>query len=356
MTNSLHVVIMAGGTGTRFWPYSREIHPKQFLDILGTGKTLLQMTYDRFAAFIPIENIFVATNERHEALATEQLPKLKKDKLLLEPAKRNTAPCIAYSCYKITSKNPDATIVVAASDHVIFNEVAFQKAIQTACDVADDQKLMAIGIQPNRPASEYGYLKYLSDGNAVKQVLSFTEKPSKKTAQQFLHSGNYVWNAGIFVWSGKAIKNAFKEYLPEMNKLFKQMASSFYKPEEREVIKKKYLQCENISVDYGILEKSENVYVVLGNFDWADLGTWSSLYNYERKDDLGNVTRGEVMTYEVQNSLILSKEDKLVVVQGLDEYVVVDTEASLLICQRDNEAIFKKVILDMNTKQKNKFL
>lgn len=351
-----YVVIMAGGTGTRFWPYSREAHPKQFLDILGTGKTLLQMTHERFASFVPTENIFIATNDRYEELVKEQLPMLTQDQLLLEPAKRNTAPCVAYACYKIASKTPEAPIIIAPSDHAIFNESAFQNVIMTACKASDDQKLITIGIQPNRPATGYGYIKYESSNEEIKKVHSFTEKPNQEVAQQFLDSGDYVWNAGIFVWSGQAIMNAFGQHLPEMDQLFNRISSSFYQSTERDIIKKEYLECEDISIDYGILEKSSNVHVVLGDFDWSDLGSWASLHGYSDKDPEGNVTRGEVMAYDVQDSLILGKKGKLVLVQGLNKHVVVDTDESLLICERDNEEILKKAIANIKEQQKNEFL
>lgn len=351
-----YVVIMAGGTGTRFWPHSREAHPKQFLDIFGTGKSLLQMTYDRFAVFVPDDHIFIATNDRYEDLVKEQLPSLTENQLLLEPAKRNTAPCIAYACYKIASLNPEAPIIIAPSDHAIFNDAAFQKTIKTACDSADDEKLITIGIQPNRPATGYGYIKYKSNSSDIKEVNSFTEKPNQKVAEQFIASGDYVWNAGIFVWSGKAIINAFEQHLPAMDGLFKQVASFFYQASERDVIKREYLQCEDISIDYGILEKSKNVHVVLGDFDWSDLGSWASLHGHGEKDTSGNVIRGEVFAYDVHDSLIIAKQGKLVVVQGLKSHVVVDTEKSLLICEKDNEAILKQAIADIKSQGKQEFL
>jgi len=351
-----YVVIMAGGTGTRFWPHSREAHPKQFLDILGTGKSLLQMTFDRFAAFVPDDHIFIATNDRYEDLVMEQLPSLTENQLLLEPAKRNTAPCIAYACYKIASKSPDAPIIIAPSDHAIFNEAVFQKTIMTACAAADTDKLITIGIQPNRPATGYGYIKYEPSSGDIKQVNSFTEKPNQEVAEQFIASGDYVWNAGIFVWSGQAIINAFEQHLPTMDGLFKKVTSFFYQASERDVIKKEYLQCEDISIDYGILEKSKNVHVVLGDFDWSDLGSWASLHGYGEKDTAGNVLRGEILAYDVHNSLIIAEKDKLVVVQGLKNHVVVDTEKSLLICEKDNEAILKQAIAEIKSQGKNEFL
>jgi mannose-1-phosphate guanylyltransferase len=356
MMNNAYAVIMAGGTGTRFWPHSKEAHPKQFLDILGTGKTLLQMTYDRFAAFIPEENIFISTNDRYESLVKEQLPKLTQDQLLLEPAKRNTAPCIAYACYKIASKNPDSPIIIAPSDHAIFNEASFQTSIQIACDAADNDKLITIGIQPNRPATGYGYIKFSKSEDDVKKVDSFTEKPSKEIAQEFIDSGEYVWNAGIFVWSGNAIRNAFRNNLTAMSELFENISKSFYKPEESDVIKREYLKSENVSIDYGILEKSKDVHVVLGDFDWSDLGSWASLHGYSEKDESGNVTRGEVMTYEVKNSLILGEEGKLIVVQGLNNHVIIDTKESLLVCEKDNEAVLKQAIADIKLKKLDKYL
>jgi mannose-1-phosphate guanylyltransferase len=347
---------MAGGTGTRFWPHSVEAHPKQFLDILGTGKSLLQMTFDRFAAFVPEDHIFIATNDRYEGLVKDQLPSLQADQFLLEPAKRNTAPCIAYACYKIASKNPDAPIIIAPSDHAIFNEASFQKSVMIACDGADSDKLITIGIPPNRPATGYGYIKYARESTNIKQVNSFTEKPSLAVAEEVLASGDYGGTAGIFVWSGRAIMNAFEQHLPTMDGIFKQVANSFYTESERAVIKKQYLACEDISIDYGILEKSPNVQVVLGEFDWSDLGSWASLHAFGDKDDKDNVIRGEVLTYDVHNSLIIGKEDKLVVVQGLKDHVVVDTEKSLLICEKDNEAILKQAIAEIKSQGKHTFL
>lgn len=356
MMEQPYVVIMTGGAGTRLWPHSREAHPKQFLDVLGTGKTLLQMTYERFAAFVPKKNIFIATNERYEKLVIEQLPVLENDQILLEPAKRNTAPCIAYACYKIATKAPHAPIIIAPSDHAIFNEANFQNSINTACQAADNQKLITLGIEPNRPTSRFGYIKYHSNSSQVKKVESFTEKPDEETAKKFIESGDYVWNAGIFVWTGNAIKDAFKKYLPEMANLFEELRTSFYQDDERDVIKREYLQCEDISIDYGILEKSDNVHVVLGDFDWSDLGSWASIHDHGQKDEAGNVTRGDVMTYDVHDSLIIGKEGKLIVVQGLDKYVVVDTKESLLICERDNEVVLKRAIADIKRQKNNEFL
>lgn len=356
MINNAYAVIMAGGTGTRFWPHSREAHPKQFLDIFGTGKTLLQMTYERFVSFVPKENIFIATNERYEDLVMEQLPIFQKDQILLEPAKKNTAPCVAYACYKIAAKTPDSPIIITPSDHAIFNEANFQNSIGAACLATDNDKLITIGIQPNRPAIGYGYIKYNSESGAVKKVESFTEKPDEETAKKFLESGDYVWNAGIFVWSGNAIKDAFEKCLPEMAKQFEQLSSTFYHDDERDVIKREYLQCEDISIDYGILEKSDNVHVVLGDFDWSDLGSWVSIYEHGKKDEAGNVIRENVMTYDVHNSLIIGKEDKLIVVQGLDKYVVVDTKESLLICERDNKTVLKQAIADIKKQSNDQFL
>jgi len=356
MRQEAFVVIMAGGTGTRFWPHSKEDHPKQFLDILGIGKSLLQMTVDRFEAILPAENIFISTNERYADLVQQQLPSLTKDQLLLEPDKRNTAPCIAYACYKIAAKNPEAPIIIAPSDHAIFNDAAFQAAIDTAFTATDDKKLITIGIQPTRPATGYGYINYQSSDNPIKTVISFTEKPDEAKAKELLESGDYVWNAGIFVWSGNAILNAFQKHLPAMAKLFGDMAPMYYTNEESDVIKKQYLLSENISIDYGILEKSEHVHVVLGEFDWSDLGSWASLHENSKKDSNQNAIRGEAITYDVKDSLIFGQERKMMVVEGLENYVIVDTPDSLLIYTKGKEKIVKQAIDQMKSTGRDQHL
>jgi mannose-1-phosphate guanylyltransferase len=272
MNKDLFVVLMAGGVGTRFWPYSRNSRPKQFLDVLSTGKTLLQSTFDRFAPLCPAENILVVTNEEHGAITAQQLPQLKSDQILTEPMRKNTAPCIAYASWKIAKKNKNAVVVVSPADHLILNEKEFQDTIKKCSEYAQGQNnLITLGIEPTRPETGYGYIQYIDGGNPLKKVKTFTEKPELSLAKKFLESGDFVWNAGIFVWGVQAIINAFNKHLPEMSEVFEEAAPSFYTPEEKEAIQQAYGQCKNISIDYGIMEKAYFVFVVFSNFTFSDL-------------------------------------------------------------------------------------
>ena len=284
----VYVVIMAGGIGSRFWPYSRNNHPKQFLDILGVGSSLLQMTYQRFAKICPVENIYIVTNSDYESLVKEQLPEIDDEQLLLEPQRRNTAPCIALSSDKILRKNPDAKIIVSPSDHAIFKDDLFYSSLNDALEAVEDgDKLVTIGIKPHRPETGYGYIQYHTDEQAaIKKVKTFTEKPQLDLAQKFFESGEFVWNSGIFIWHVKAITKAFEEFLPEVSEIFQEGQKHFFTPKETSFIKNAYSQCKNISIDYAIMEKAANVYVVLGNFGWSDLGSWGSLFEMREKDKL----------------------------------------------------------------------
>ena len=275
---------MAGGVGVRFWPYSRNSKPKQFLDVLGTGKTLLQSTIDRFLPVCPVENIYVVTHDEHADLVKEQLPQLGADQILAEPMRKNTAACIAYSSYKIAQKNPDAIIVVTPSDHLILMEEEFQDVIKKAADQAKSQdKLMTLGITPSRPETGYGYIQYHTDKTFAKKVKTFTEKPELSLAKKFLESGDFVWNSGIFIWGAKAIIDAFHRYLPEMAEVFDDIKAKLGTSEEKEAILSAYSQCKNISIDYGVMEKAQNVYVCLGTFTWSDLGSWASIHEISDK-------------------------------------------------------------------------
>ncbi len=359
MTNSnTYVIIMAGGVGTRFWPYSRKDHPKQFLDVLGVGKSLLQLTYHRFLKLCPEENIYIVSNERYYDLIKEQLPGTTDDQILLEPNGRNTAPCIAYASYKIKKKNPDAVTIVTPSDHAIFMEDEFINVCQTALDfAATEGQLLTIGIKPSRPETGYGYIQYRQDSEGpVKKVKTFTEKPQLELAVTFIESGDFVWNAGIFIWKAEEIVKAFEKFLPEIAEIFGGISEAYYTDDEKEKIAWAYAQTKAISIDYGVMEKAENVYVVLGDFGWSDLGSWSSLHEYHDKDENNNVIDGNVMLYGCSDCIIRTPEGKLVVVQGLKDYLVADCEDVLLICNKDDEKKIRSIVNDVKSLKGEKYL
>ena len=317
MNKNLYVVLMAGGVGTRFWPYSRNSRPKQFLDVLGTGKTLLQSTYERFLPLCPQENIFIVTHEEHRDLTLEQIPEIQSGQLLAEPMRKNTAPCIAYACHKIAKSNPDAIVVVAPSDHLILNEEDFHTTIRKAADQAKGQdKLITLGIKPVRPETGYGYVQYLESKNPLKKVKTFTEKPELALAKKFIESGDFVWNAGIFIWGVQAILKSFAKHLPEMAEVFEELAPKLYTSEEKAGVESAYAQCKSISIDYAIMEKADNVYVWLSNFTWSDLGSWSSLHELSPKDEHNNAVSADALLYDTRNSVIKSEAGKLIVVQA----------------------------------------
>lgn len=345
--NNNFVVIMAGGVGTRFWPFSRTNNPKQFHDVLGTGKSLLQQTAARFDGICPKENIYIVTSADYVNLIKQQLPFLSDEQILAEPIRRNTAPCVAYASYKIAKKNPNANIIVAPSDHIILQEREFERRINIAINEAmNEDVLVTLGIQPSRPDTGYGYIQYIQDDNEVKKVKTFTEKPHLELAKAFLESGEYVWNAGIFVWNVRAIKKAFDLYLPKMAEIFDDGEPFYFTDQESDFISKAYHICKSISIDNGIMEKAQNVFVVLSDFGWSDLGTWKSLYEVSNKDESENVTDGHVMLYDVKNSIIKTPQERLVVVQGLDGYIVAEYDNVLMICQKDQEQKVKNFVAD----------
>jgi len=358
MNPNYYVVIMAGGIGSRFWPMSRQHNPKQFHDILGTGRTLLQQTADRYQTVCPTENIFIVTNKDYYGLVKEQLPELSDDQILLEPVGRNTAPCVAYACMKIGVKNPNACVVVAPSDHVILKEEAFAKSVLEGLQIASENDvLLTLGIKPSRPDTGYGYIRYQEDtlGSAHK-VKTFTEKPNLTLAKEFLKSGDYVWNAGIFIWSIASIEKALKQHLMEMHEIFSDGLSTFYTEDEAKFINVAYGQCKSISIDYGIMEKSKNVFTLLSEFGWSDLGTWKSLFDISPKDADGNVIGGNVMTYQTKNTIIkTTSTDKLIVVQGLDNYIVAESDGVIMVCDKDQEQMVKDFVNDTKAKQAKKF-
>jgi mannose-1-phosphate guanylyltransferase len=338
---------MAGGAGTRFWPFSRSNYPKQFHDVLGTGRTLLQQTADRFAKVCPPENIYVVTSTEYRDIVQAQLPQLTPQQILLEPVRRNTAPCIAYACYKIGLRNPEANLVVAPADHIILKEEEFVRTIETAlAATAKEDILVTLGIKPSRPDTGYGYIQYIPSKKSIKKVKTFTEKPYLELARKFLESGDYVWNAGIFVWSVKSILKNFDRHLPDVAELFDDGKNHFYRADEETFINKVYSLCKNISIDYGIMEKADEVYVVLSDFGWSDLGTWKSLYDVSPKDENGNVLDGNTMAYETRDCIVKTPKDRLVVTYGLDGFIVAEYDNVLLICKKDEEQRVRDFVAD----------
>lgn len=345
--NNNYVIIMAGGIGTRFWPFSRTSNPKQFHDVLGTGKTLLQQTAERFEDICPKENIYVVTSSDYIDLVQQQLPYLAAGQILAEPCRRNTAPCVALASYKIAQQNPDANIVVAPADHIILKEKEFEKKIKIALAAASKADiLVTLGISPSRPDTGYGYIQYVPEEGEVKKVKSFREKPQLALAQEFLASGEYVWNAGIFIWSSKAIIKAFEEYAPAIHQIFEQGNAVYFTDKENEFIDQAYQTCQSISIDYAIMEKAQNVHVVLGDIGWSDLGTWKSLYEISDKDQHQNVVDGKVLLYNVKDSIIKTPHNRLVVVQGLEGYIVAEYDNVLMICQKDQEQKVKDFVAE----------
>jgi mannose-1-phosphate guanylyltransferase len=348
MNKNLYVVLMAGGVGVRFWPYSRNSKPKQFLDVLGTGKSLLQSTYERFLPLCPPENICVVTHEEHATLVKEQLPDLKNDQILAEPMRKNTTACIAYASYKIHAKNKDAVIVVSPSDHLVLKENEFRDIIKKAADQAKAQdKLITLGIKPTRPETGYGYIQYHTEKSFAKKVKTFTEKPELSLAKKFLESGDFVWNAGIFVWGAQAIIGSIQTYMPEMAEVFEEIKSKLGTPEEKEAIGIVYPQCKNISIDYGIMEKAPNVYVCLGDFSWSDLGSWASIHEISAKDENNNVIQANALTYDVRNCIVKGSENKLIVAQGLNGYLIGEFGNVIIVCEKDKEEQFRRFVNDV---------
>ncbi|TDE10052.1 mannose-1-phosphate guanylyltransferase [Dyadobacter psychrotolerans] len=340
-----YVIIMAGGVGTRFWPFSRASFPKQFHDVLGTGKTLLQQTVDRFEGVCPPENIYIVTSQEYKDLVKEQIPFLTDDQILLEPHRRNTAPCIAYACYKIASRDPDANVIVAPADHIILNEEVFRDTVRIALGAARTEDiLVTLGIQPTRPDTGYGYIQYIPDKLMVKKVKSFTEKPQLELALQFLDSGDFLWNAGIFIWNINSFKKALSQFQPDIAEIFEQGHEHYYTELEESFIHKAYQHCGSISIDNGIMEKADNVHVVLSSFGWSDLGTWKSLYEVSEKDQNQNVKEGNLILHNTTNSIIKMPSDKLVVINGLEGFIVAEYDGVLMICKKEDEQKVKEFV------------
>lgn len=358
MSANTYVVIMAGGIGSRFWPFSRVNHPKQFHDVLGIGESLLQSTVKRFEGICPPEHIYVVTNREYETLVKEHLPALGEDQLLLEPIGRNTAPCIAYATYKILSKNPNANIVVSPADHVILREESFKKCINQALEATQDQEiLVTLGIKPTRPDTGYGYIQFLDNQqDDLKKVKTFTEKPSLEIAQMFIDSGEFVWNSGIFIWNIQAIVHAFEQHLSELADTFEEGRAVLNTDKEEAFINRAYSHSRNISIDYGIMEKADNVFVIEGDFGWSDLGSWNSLYSVTEKTSEGNVIDGNILLYDVNNCIIKTPKDQLVVVQGLTDYIIAEHDNVLMICRREDEQKVKDFVSDAKSQKGNQYI
>ena len=344
-----HLVVMAGGVGSRFWPMSTPERPKQFIDVLGCGKTLLQLTIARFEGIIDKSNIWIVTSDKYADVVHQQVPEVDESHILLEPCRRNTAPCIAYVSWRIKSVNPNANIVVTPSDHVVLQETEFRRVVKSAMSfTSESDAIVTLGMRPSRPETGYGYIEAdLSSASArnaeIYRVDSFREKPDLATAEKYIRRSNYLWNAGIFIWSAKTIVNAFRVYQPAMARLFEELLPYYGTAKEQEMINAQYAQCENISVDYAIMEKAEEIFVFPASFGWSDLGTWGSLHEHTPHDGYNNsALGGNITLYETRNCMIHTLQEKKVVVQGLDGYIVAENDDTLLICKISEEQRIKQ--------------
>ncbi len=356
--NNNYCIIMAGGIGSRFWPLSRVVKPKQFLDILGVGRTFLQQTFDRFSTIIPKENFLVVTSIKYKDLVLEQLPGLNEEQVLLEPLRRNTAPCIAYAAYKIKTKNPNANLIVAPSDHIILKEEEFIRQIKNGLGFTkENDALLTLGVKPNRPETGYGYIQVkkkakFNELTNLYKVKTFTEKPDEQMANVFVESGEFFWNSGIFIWSLPSLIKAFETHLQNVSSLFEKGMKLYNTNNEVHFINKTYSECPGISIDYGIMEKAKNVYVLTADFGWSDLGTWGSLYENKEKDTEGNVISGDnILTYNTKNCIINISDQKVAVLQGLDGYIVAESNETLMICKKEDEQQIKQFVTDVKIKK-----
>ncbi|NVO32118.1 mannose-1-phosphate guanylyltransferase [Hymenobacter lapidiphilus] len=357
MNQHTYLVVMAGGIGSRFWPFSRTNHPKQFHDVLGVGRSMLQMTVDRFAGICPAENVFVVTNRDYTELVQQHLPEMPADQILGEPIGRNTAPCIAYASYRIARQDPQAVIIVSPADHAVVRVDEFRRVVSQAVDAARTQDiLITIGLQPTRPDTGYGYIQYREGQEAgipveLRKVKTFTEKPNLELAQEFVRSGDFLWNSGLFVWRAEVIVRAFGQYLSDIAEVFEEGAAELGTEREVDFITRAYAHCRNISIDYGVMEKADNVYVMPAEFGWSDLGTWDSLHRIGQPDAQGNVVDGDTLLYDTTNCMIKTPTERLVVVQGLEGYIVAEYDNVLLICKRTEEQRVKEFVADAKAKK-----
>ncbi|MBN8836839.1 MAG: mannose-1-phosphate guanylyltransferase [Sphingobacteriia bacterium] len=360
MNQHHYVAIMAGGIGSRFWPKSRTAYPKQFLDILNTGKTLIQWTYERYASFMPDENIYIVTSEEYVNIVAKQLPKIPRENILAEPSRKNTAPCVAYIAFKLMQKDPKASLVVAPSDHMILDGEGYKSiALKALNFVAENNAFITLGIKPTYPNTGYGYIQHetSSDVEDIYKVKTFTEKPNLELAKTFIASGDFLWNAGIFVWKAKDVADAFEKYQPEMFELFENEKQYFNSPDEQAAINRIYPLCTNVSIDFAIMEKANNVYVIPSSFGWSDLGTWNSAYENLDKDYLGNaVASDNVIIIDATKCMVSAPHEKLLVLQGLDDFIIVDTKDVLLICKKEKEQAIKEYVAEVKRNKGERYL
>jgi len=361
MNKHHYVAIMAGGIGSRFWPKSRASYPKQFLDILNTGKSLIQWTFERYASFIPKENIFVVTSDEYKDIVADQLPEIPVENILCEPSRKNTAPCVAYIAFKLAQKDPEAAMVVAPSDHMILDGETFKNITTKALDfVGSNSAFITLGIKPSNPNTGYGYIQHDMNHSGVEDIFkvkTFTEKPNLELAKTFVASGDFLWNAGIFVWKAKDVVDAFKTHQSEMFDLFDNEKSNFNTPSEKEAIDRIYPLCTNVSIDFAIMEKASNVFVIPSSFGWSDLGTWTSAYDNLEKDYLGNaVTSNNVIIIDSTKCMVSGPHDKLMVLQGMDDFIVIDTPDALLICKKEKEQAIKEYVAEVKRSKGDKYL
>ena len=360
MKKHQYVAIMAGGIGSRFWPLSRTAHPKQFLDILGTGKTMIQQTYDRFAKFIAPENIYVVTLKEYITEVQKQLPHLPHENIVAEPSRKNTAPCVAYISFKLLNKDPKASLIVAPSDHLILDDAKFAELCKKGLDFVNHMNaFITIGVQPTSPNTGYGYIQHDAIEAAPNffKVKTFTEKPNLELAKTFVASGDFLWNAGIFIWKVDRIIDGLEQYEPELYELFAAEKDKFNTPDEEEAVNEIYPQCTNISIDVAVMEKASNVFVMPASFGWSDLGTWNSAWDNMQKDYLENAVTGKnVMIMQANRCVVHAPDNKLVLLQGLEDFIIVDTKDVLLICKKENEQDIKDYVAEVKRNKGDKHL
>lgn len=341
-----HIVIMAGGIGSRFWPMSTPEYPKQFIDVMGCGKSLIQLTVERFAALCPMRNFWVVTSEKYKDIVREQLPELPEENILLEPEARNTAPCIGYACWKIRKNHPEANIVVTPADALVINTTEFARVIREALDFTAERKaIVTVGIRPSRPETGYGYICAGEEAGQgeIRKVEAFREKPDLQTAQRYVAAGNYLWNAGIFVWNVETITEAIKKYTPALAEIMDEMAADFYTEKEKETVKCLFPTCEKISIDYAVMEKASEIYTLPAEFGWSDLGSWGSLRTLLPQDEQGNAAVGtKVKMVDCKGCVVHVQEEKQVVLEGLDGYIVAEKGGRLLVCRLESEQQIKE--------------
>lgn len=353
--NLNHLIIMAGGVGSRFWPMSTPEKPKQFIDVLGTGKSLIQLTVERFNTVIPIENVWIVTSEKYKNIVKEQLPEIPENQILLEPCMRNTAPCIEYVSRKIYARHPEANLVFSPADHIVLDVDTFRNVIKNSLDFTETRNvILTLGMMPTRPETGYGYIKRRQDDkstsqqvegnkfNVIYKVEAFKEKPNLETAKSYLNEGGYYWNAGIFIWNAKMVVNTISDLVPELASVFDKIEPYFYTEKEQEIVNQYFPTCPNISIDYAVMEKSKEVFVYPANFGWSDLGTWGSLYTHLQQDENNNASVGEnINLIDCKNCVIHTPKERKVVIQGLDNYIIAENDNTLLICKKDDEQKIK---------------